>query len=431
MYRIAIIQFPGSNCESESIRAVRAAGMEAEEFLWNEDYRKLENYDGYFIVGGFSYEDRSRSGIIAALDPIMPVIAAEAKKGKPVLGVCNGAQILVETGLVPGLKDNQVGIALAVNKRVKDGQAFGVGFYNAWVYMALTIDSNRSAFTRHLKPGQPVRLPVAHGEGRFVMPEGLLTEMKNNQQTSFRYCDGDGNFAEEFPANPNGAMWNLAAVINPCGNVMAIMPHPERTPEGQPIFTSMRDYIVNSQNYKLPADQPHLSYSPSPATPDVYQKPKDSLELIVNLIITDNTARTVENTLDKIAIHANIERYTHWEVESDPLPSSETLQQLIATGEILNTNKEYVIDKLLCPRGQCAYLLVRDAPDTIGQQKTQILINRFGLTALRRITKSTLWKISVERGSIETVVDNILRTHILFNPYSQECFRYNPTYALS
>src|SRR3990167_9106548 len=110
MYRIAIIQFPGSNCESESIRAVRAAGMEAEEFLWNEDYRKLENYDGYFIVGGFSYEDRSRSGIIAALDPIMPVIAAEAKKGKPVLGVCNGAQILVETGLVPGLKDNQVGI---------------------------------------------------------------------------------------------------------------------------------------------------------------------------------------------------------------------------------------------------------------------------------------------------------------------------------
>ena len=113
--------------------------------------------------------------------------------------------------------------------------------------------------------------------------------MKNNQQTSFRYCDGDGNFAEEFPANPNGAMWNLAAVINPCGNVMAIMPHPERTPEGQPIFTSMRDYIVNSQNYKLPADQPHLSYSPSPATPDVYQKPKDSLELIVNLIINTNT----------------------------------------------------------------------------------------------------------------------------------------------
>ena len=130
--KIGIIQFPGSNTERETFMACDRVGLKPIEFLWNDDPSKLSDLDGYIIVGGFSYEDRSRAGVIAALDPIMEQIALESEKGKPVLGICNGAQILVECGLVPGLKNNQVGIALTDNKRVKDGLVVGVGYYNTW-----------------------------------------------------------------------------------------------------------------------------------------------------------------------------------------------------------------------------------------------------------------------------------------------------------
>ena len=107
--KIGVIQFPGSNTERETFMACTRAGMEPVEFLWNNDPMELSELDGYIIVGGFSYEDRSRAGVIAALDPIMKQISIESEKNKPVLGICNGAQILVESGLVPGFKDNQVG----------------------------------------------------------------------------------------------------------------------------------------------------------------------------------------------------------------------------------------------------------------------------------------------------------------------------------
>ena len=131
--KIGIIQFPGSNTERETFMACTRAGMEPVEFLWNNDPVELSKLDGYIIVGGFSYEDRSRAGVIAALDPIMKQISIESEKNKPVLGICNGAQILVESGLVPGFKNNQIGIALTDNKRVK--KLLGAGITN---YLDLT-----------------------------------------------------------------------------------------------------------------------------------------------------------------------------------------------------------------------------------------------------------------------------------------------------
>ena len=139
MINIAIIQFPGSNTERETLMACRRVGLNPVEFLWNEPAESLSDLDGFVIVGGFSYEDRSRSGVIAALDPIMKQIKIEAAKGKPVLGICNGAQILVESGLVPGLDDHRVGLALTDNKRVKDGHVVGVGYYNTWANLKMSI----------------------------------------------------------------------------------------------------------------------------------------------------------------------------------------------------------------------------------------------------------------------------------------------------
>ncbi len=433
--KIAIIQFPGSNCETESLRAIRQAGMNAEEFLWNRSLADLLTFDGYFIVGGFSYEDRSRSGIIAALDPLIPYLRAEAEKGKPVLGICNGAQILVETGLVPGLKNYQVGMALATNKRIKNGKILGTGYYNAWVCMQLSAPNTASAFTRHLQPGAPLRVPIAHGEGRFVIPNELLAEMKTKNLTAFRYCDENGNVSEEFPVNPNGAAYNLAAVTNLSGNVMAMMPHPERTDAGQPIFTSMREYISEHQTVilsgtkNLPfiqngrsfanAQDDKLKYSPPELKLTNYPAPSNAIELPVELIITDNEAVTVQNTLKHLGADVEIKRAVHWEVELKPeAHPDEARKKLIASGILFNNNKEKLI--IPEPNDSSAYLLVRYKDDFEGQYKLEQLV----IPEVNSVKKGALWKVSGSRATIQQSVEKILATHILFNQFSQECFIY-------
>ncbi|MEK7624068.1 MAG: phosphoribosylformylglycinamidine synthase I [Patescibacteria group bacterium] len=450
MTKIAIIQFPGSNCESESIRAIEQAGMEAEEFLWNRNPEDLKQFDGYFIVGGFSYEDRSRAGIIAALDPLMPFIRAEAEKGKPVLGICNGAQILVETGMVPGLADNAVGMALAVNKRIQNGKVLGTGFYNAWVHIQLAVPSESSAFSLHMKPGEYIKVPVAHGEGRFIIPGALLEEMKAKNLTLFRYCDANGSISEEFPINPNGAVYNLAAVTNVQGNVTAMMPHPERTDAGQPIFTSMREYIQNEKkiNINNPSTrrrgQGEVSTSVDP-TPFVftssileltpYSPTHHSFQLTTTLNITDNEAITVRNTLKQLGIDCEIKRMTHWEITAQPNTNLQQLEErIIASQELFNPRKENIINfpplvgegqgRVSTRDGRENTLLIRYKDDFIGQQKEQALHDRFGLSDITDLRHGTLWKISAPRDTIEATVQRILDTHILFNPYSQSCFTY-------
>jgi phosphoribosylformylglycinamidine synthase len=190
------------------------------------------------IAGGFSYEDRSRSGIIAAQDPIMETIKTESEKGKPVLGICNGAQILVESGLVPGIEGYRQGAALTTNRRIENDEVLGTGFYNAWVNIKFDGAPEQCAFTSALEPGELLKIPAAHAEGRFILPEALLEEMKSKKMTLFRYADDDGECDPDFPVNPNGSVHNLAAVCNAAGTIMAIMPHPERTAAGDKIFIS-------------------------------------------------------------------------------------------------------------------------------------------------------------------------------------------------
>lgn len=415
--KIAVIQFPGSNTERETCLAIQRAGMEPVEFLWNEPHEILVECHGYIIVGGFSYEDRSRAGVIASLDPIMGVLNLEAGKGKPVLGICNGAQILVESGLVPGLADGRVGVALTDNKRVKDGHVLGTGYYNAWANLQLSAEPNRTAFTRHLQVGDFIHIPFAHGEGRFIIPEALLEKLINSGQTVFRYCDNDGNIIPEFPANPNGSDYNLAAVCNPGGNVMAIMPHPERTEKGDAIFTSMREYIekgITPIDKLLKHDRPHFNVKH-------YTKHDGAMEWIIDLVITDNEAASVHNALINLGYAVSISRQTHWEIHTDR-PDLDTLEtELEASGELYNSNKEFkgqlpVVDNT-------ATFLVRHKEDMIGRQKCESLTNRFGVAGIIDLKKGVLWNITVNSGNFEVVLETVLDTHILFNPLSHDCFR--------
>jgi len=219
---IAVIYFPGNNCEEETLRAVLATGMNGRIVRWNER-KSVHNYDGFIIPGGWAYEDRIRAGVIAAKDIIFDIIRQEANSNKPVLGICNGAQALVECGMIPGLK-NKVEMALAPNQN-----SFISGYYCTWIYIKNFQQKDRCAFTTLIEQDELIPIPIAHGEGRFTTKDkGLIGKLIKNKQIIFRYSTKDGRIEDTFPTNPNGSMYDIAAICNQRGNVLAIMPHPER-----------------------------------------------------------------------------------------------------------------------------------------------------------------------------------------------------------
>lgn len=422
--KIAIIQFPGSNCEAESARAIRAVGMDAEEFLWNRDLHDLAKFDGYFIVGGFSYEDRSRAGIVASLDPIMKHLQNENEKRKPILGVCNGAQILVEAGFVPGLKEYKASMALAINKRIKNGAVLGTGFYNAWVNMKLCSPPEACAFSYMLPKNFIMKIPVAHGEGRFIIPDDLLNEMKTKNLTTFRYCDENSQISDEFPVNPNGSAYNLAGVSNTNGNVLALMPHPERTNAGHPLFESMREYC--KKNNRIHTSTP-LDYHPMPQTLKTYNLPPNSIELVIESIITDNEAMTIALALQDLDIPVSITRKSHWEIQlTDRSMHSECSERIIQSYELFNPRKEaLIIPSETRNQDTNSYtILVRYIDDIRGQEKIQILRSRYQIDDILKIKSGTLWTISGHEPHASEAIQKSLLTHIFHNQFSQECYQY-------
>ncbi len=222
MKKIAVIQFPGTNCEYETAAAAAEAGMDAEIFRWNKDPELLAGFDGFILPGGFSYQDRVRAGAVGAKTRIMKTLFAESQRGKPVLGICNGAQILVESGILPGIEPGRVEMALAPNT----GRT---GYYCRWIYMKTLSSPGQCAFTGNLKQGEIIPSPVAHAEGRFAAGDkNLVKKLAENGQIVFKYSNFAGEAADGFPANPNGSIEDIAGISNPAGNVLGLMPHPER-----------------------------------------------------------------------------------------------------------------------------------------------------------------------------------------------------------
>jgi phosphoribosylformylglycinamidine synthase len=203
--KVAVLRFPGSNCDQDAFFSLRDdIGVEV-EYVWHDDY-SLEGFDAVFVPGGFSYGDYLRCGAMAARAHIMTEVKRFAAEGKPVIGVCNGFQVLCEAGLLPG--------ALLLNEKQK--------FICKDVY--LKAENRTSIWTRGVE--SVIRIPIAHGEGRYVADDTLIAELEAKGQIAFRYVDASGERTDA--ANVNGSAHAIAGVLNEAGNVLGLMPHPER-----------------------------------------------------------------------------------------------------------------------------------------------------------------------------------------------------------
>ncbi|RBP05885.1 phosphoribosylformylglycinamidine synthase subunit PurQ [Rossellomorea aquimaris] len=227
--KFAVIVFPGSNCDIDMYHAIKDEIGEEVEYVWH-DADNLENYDAILLPGGFSYGDYLRSGAIARFSNVMKEVVKAAEQGKPVLGVCNGFQVLLETGLLPG--------AMRRNDSLK--------FICKTV--PLTVLNNETMFTNGYEKNDVIQIPIAHGEGNYFCDEETMTTLRENNQIVFTYSD----------ENPNGSVENIAGITNKEGNVLGMMPHPERamdtllgSEDGKKLFQSIvkhwrEKHVVNA-----------------------------------------------------------------------------------------------------------------------------------------------------------------------------------------
>ncbi len=207
--KVSVVRFPGSNSDQDCVHAVRTLGHRA-DYLWHREDR-IGDCDAILVPGGFSYGDYLRAGAIARFSPVMDAVREFARGGGPVLGICNGFQILCEAGLLPG--------ALVRNR--------GLRFVCRWVH--LRTENRSTPFTRAVPEGLALHVPVAHGEGCYLAGEDRLERMEAEGQVLWRYCGPKGEADPE--ANPNGSEGGIAGVCSPEGNVAGLMPHPERACE--------------------------------------------------------------------------------------------------------------------------------------------------------------------------------------------------------
>ncbi|HHM23989.1 MAG TPA: phosphoribosylformylglycinamidine synthase subunit PurQ [Bacteroidetes bacterium] len=223
--KFGIVVFPGSNCDHDVYDVVKRILGHEPRFLWHKNHT-LEDSDIVILPGGFSYGDYLRTGAIARFSPIMREVVDFAKKGRPVMGICNGFQILLETGLLPG--------AMLRNESLR----FVCRFVN------VRVENANTPFSGRCDEGQVLKIPIAHNEGNYYADPDTLEALEGNGQVVLRYCEANGEVTRA--ANPNGSLHNIAGIVNRQGNVFGLMPHPERASElllgsedGKRIFESI------------------------------------------------------------------------------------------------------------------------------------------------------------------------------------------------
>ena len=231
--KFGVVVFPGSNCDHDAYYVCKKILHQDAEFLWHKE-ADLKEADVIILPGGFSYGDYLRCGAIARFSPVMKEVVRFANQGGPVIGICNGFQILLEAGLLPGVLLRNSSLLFICK------------------YLHIRVENAGTIFTNQCQEGDVLEIPIAHGEGNYFTDPDTLQRLEDNGQVVFRYCDESGNVTTA--SNPNGSMANIAGITNEAGNVLGMMPHPERASDpllrhtdGQKIFHSIIESFVSRE----------------------------------------------------------------------------------------------------------------------------------------------------------------------------------------
>ncbi|HEV3253797.1 MAG TPA: phosphoribosylformylglycinamidine synthase subunit PurQ [Candidatus Acidoferrales bacterium] len=230
--KFGVVVFPGSNCDHDAYHAIGSVLGQPVEFLWHQS-EQIQNFDAIILPGGFAYGDYLRTGAIARFSPVMHAVERFARRGGLVLGICNGFQILLEAGLLPGAMLRNSGLRFICR------------------HVHVRVENTETPYTCAARPGQILKMPIAHSEGNYFCDAATLAELERNNQIIFRYTSADG--LNDEAGNPNGSLDNIAGICNRERNVLGLMPHPERAVEGPlgstdglVVFRSMMESLVRS-----------------------------------------------------------------------------------------------------------------------------------------------------------------------------------------
>ncbi len=231
LVRFGVVVFPGSNCDHDAYQVCKKILGQDAVFLWHKEH-SLQDVDAVILPGGFSYGDYLRCGAIARFSPVMREVTAFATDGGLVIGICNGFQILVEAGLLPGVLLRNDSLRFVCK------------------HVHLRVENAFTPFTGDYAPGEVLTVPIAHGDGNYFVDDGTLRQLEEQGRIVFRYCDAQG--AVTPAANPNGSLANIAGIINEAGNVLGMMPHPERASDpllghtdGRRLFDSLLNHVMS------------------------------------------------------------------------------------------------------------------------------------------------------------------------------------------
>ncbi len=408
MIKCAVIAFPGNNCEIETARAAKRNGFKSQIFRWNQK-KDLREFKPQFIIlpGGFSFEDRGRSGLLASKEPIFDYLREVAQTGTIILGICNGAQMVVESGLIPAE------IALAKNiRRDETGHVLGTGFFNSWV--SLKPENKNTVFTKYLEK-RVLTVPVAHGEGRFVSrDEKVLKKLKEGSLAAFRYCDESGKVSDSFPITPNGSNFATAAICNKEGTVMAMMPHPERffdNFDGDEIFQSIKKSIEVGEVVKKVEIRDFATLLQQEILP--IKKKEKTLWLEKKLIITDNENFSVKSTAKNICgKDISLEKTIGFEITGDVDEKA-----TIGSGLIYNESKEFLVDDVFASTKESVY--VSDFEDDEADHLADQLKEQLGKDIKIKIYKGWHFNKDTDKKEIETLIGS----RLFANPNSAQLFK--------